>query len=421
MTLPSVSNLYQLPSVRRFLERLAHDLANRQSLLVVLPSGVDSTGLWDSLRTELSVREFESREVSLTELNGHGDPVVELGRALGVVWGSSGVRRTVINLMEMGKLPEVVLLENFEQLYPVEKGRWINFLGQWAEACEIQSSLGKPLTALCLVGEAEDILPCLPESKVYLSLHWWWGFPSALEAKVICRMTAQHESQGTLTRWRENVIPALVGNDTALIINLWDCLHEDLEQLMGRLRFYARERGWEQEELLDWESGHRRASVYGTASGFSLSPPPEVRILWAHGALGWTQEYGLELHTAALAMLERHEEVRHRLWRGQADLLLPLIDRCRLSLCRHMTNTYGPDWPTRWISPESREENFAVRGSPFACQWGHLVELLHHSDLRKKESHWRILSRLARNVRNDIAHYRPVMLYDFEAIMREID
>ena len=40
-----------------------------------------------------------------------------------------------------------------------------------------------------------------------------------------------------------------------------------------------------------------------------LFPLVDLRTLWAHGAIGWTLEYGLELHAAVLALLDRHEEL----------------------------------------------------------------------------------------------------------------
>lgn len=103
-----------------------------------------------------------------------------------------------------------------------------------------------------------------------------------------------------------------------------------------------------------------------------------LRTLWAHGALSWTLEFGLELHTAAMAVLGRDEEVKHRLWRGQAELLLPLIDHMRLMVCTDLAHSYGKNWPMRYGLPTSEEEKAAVQASPLACQWGYLDWSLSH-------------------------------------------
>lgn len=45
------------------------------------------------------------------------------------------------------------------------------------------------------------------------------------------------------------------------------------------------------------------------------------------------------------------EDIDHRLWRGQAALLLPFLDSIRLDLCAELTSLHGRDWPIRWKRP----------------------------------------------------------------------
>ena len=414
--------LFQLPSVQCFLNRLMDDLANRRSLLVLLPTGVDPVELKDVIRAELWRRDFELEEVSLAYLLNPRErlPVAALSEALGIGWPSD-TPRTLLNLMETEQLPDIILLDDLDQLPPATCKDWLAFLSQWAQHSQRRIDRGSSITALCVMGPATAILSHLPESSVHLAVHWWWGFPSALETRVLCRSSNEGDGWDTITRWREYVLPALSGNDVSLVDDLWDVFHKDVETLLKHLYTLAGQRGWEASTLQNWGVGKGSITSSSNSGSTPLSPPVDLRLLWAHGAVGWTLEYGIELHPVALAVLGRHDELRHRLWRGQAELLFPLVDRIRLEICNHFTHTYGSDWPVRWSPPISPEEDAAVRQSPLACQWGHLKALLSYETLRRSHQNWFPLISLAHSIRNEIAHYRPITFRDFEGFWREVE
>ena len=414
--------LFQLPSVQRFLNRLMDDFANRRSLLILLPTGVDPVELRDVMRAELWRRDFELEEVSLVCLPNPRErpPVAALSEALGINWAFD-TPRTVLNLMETEQLPDIIFLDDLDQLSPETCKDWVAFLGQWAQHCQRRIDRGSSITALCVMGPAVGVLPHLPESSVHLAVHWWWGFPSALETRVLCRSSNEGGGWNTMTRWREHMLPALSGNDVSLVDALWDVLHKDVETLLNCLHTLAGQRGWEAEALRSWGVGEGSITSSSNYDFTPLFPPVDLRLLWAHGAIGWTLEYGLELHPAALAALGRQDELRHRLWRGQAELIFPLVDRIRLEICNHLTRAHGSDWPVRWSPPTSLEEDAAVRQSPLACQWGHLKALLSHGALRRSHQNWLPLITLVHSIRNEIAHYRPITFHDFEGFWREVE
>jgi hypothetical protein len=417
--LPTV--LFQLPSVRRFLSVLADDLANRRSLLILLPAGIEPGEIWAALRAELWRREFTIAEVSLAGVPRERAPVAVLSEALGIHWTPPDTPRTLGNLLATEPLPDVVLVEHLDHVSPRTCQDWVVFLTQWTHACQTRADRGASSTALCMMVPAIAVLPQTPENSVYLAVHWWWGFPSALEMHMLCRSSSEQDDWDIVARWREYVLPALTGGDVVLATYLWDDLHTSIEGLLSRLCSFAAQRGWAAKVLRNWGAGERMMASSRDYRRMQRFPPVEIRSLWAHGLIGWTLEYGLELHPAALAVLERREELQHRLWRGQAELLLPCIDQIRLALCDTLTRTHGPDWPVRGYLPESPEEDASVRHSPLACQWGHLEVLLRHGAFLRAERHWLPLASIARWVRNEIAHYRPVTFRDFEGIWREIE
>jgi hypothetical protein len=419
LMLPAV--LFQLPSMRRFFHGLADDLANRRSLLLLLPAGIEPEEIWAALRAELWRRDFTVAEVSLAEVSKQRAPVAVLSEALGIAWRPPDTPRTLGNLLATEQLPDVVLVEHLDHVAAQTCQEWVVFLRQWTQACQTRADRGASSTALCMVVPATAVLPQPPESSVYLAVHWWWGFPSVLEMHMLCRSRSEQEDWDPVARWREYVLPALTGGDVILATYLWDNLHTGMEGLLKRLCAFATQRGWTAATLRAWGAGAGIMAASREYRRVPRVPPVEIRSLWAYGAIGWTLEYGLELHSAALAVLERHEELQHRLWRGQAELLLPCIDQIRLALCDYLTRMHGPEWPIRGHLPESPEEDAAVRLSPLACQWGHLETLLRHGAGLRAERHWLPLASIARYVRNEIAHYRPITFRDFEGIWREIE
>ena len=199
---------------------------------------------------------------------------------------------------------------------------------------------------------------------------------------------------------------------------LWVQAYSTGAELADVLRAFAQERGWTKAELetLSMEGLPREGTP--RLEGWPL-PSPLYQV-WARGIVHWTQEHGLERHSAVLAQLDRQEALDHRLWRGQAGLLLPQIDEARLALCAHLNQRYGPDWPYKWQEPELDPDRRAVRDTPFACQWGHLESLLRNCPSLERERRWSRLASWSRQIRNDLAHYRPISLNDYERFCQEV-
>ena len=410
----------QAPSVQQFLNALLNDLSERRSLLVLLPAGIEAINLWYAMEGHLGRQDLCIEEVSLPILPTKSSPTVALGEALNIQWPEASSPRSIANLMISEGLPEVIHLTGFDKLSEPARATWLIFLSQWAQVSKTlfdQEATIPPALSLFVPGSA---LPNqVPKSDLYLSVHYWWGLLSALEVQMLCRLKNTSSERSPLYRWREHLIPAITGNDLSLAECLWDHLHLDCNQLLPPLQAFGKQRGWTSQLLWSWGAEDFLFTLTNNEMRPSHIPSRQYQ-LWAHGALNWTPEYGLELHTAALALLERTEELQHRLWRGQTSLLLPLIDNVRLTICRHLNQRYGENWPVRWYQPDIAEEAAAVRDNPFACQWGHLVWLLKNCDsLRRERSLLPVVS-LTRWVRNQLAHYRPIKLHDFEGLWLEM-
>ena len=407
----------QMPGVRRFLLALRDDMAQGRSVLVLLPRGVDAGGLWAALRHELWQRSYSVGEVFLPDLPA-GAPVPALAEALGATWPSPDTQRTLSNLLCCEGLPDVVRLEGVEYLDDGLRRRWLGLLSDWAKISQGAQVRNQPPPVLCALTSAVADSSDLPPTDVRLSVRWWWGVLSTLELRLMCRLEDGEASPDS--SWREHLLAALAGDHLELASYLWEdtCLPSDV--LVSRLTEFAAEKGWTKAALVGWGADHvaRFSKDYGRKT---LACPPEpLQRLWTCGALQWTAEQGLELHPAAMAALGMEEDIRHRLWRAQASLLLPLIDGARLKICAHLTNAYGRAWPIKWLRPESHEEERAVGSNPFACQLGYLKHLLRKCHNLKGEWRWLPLVEQAHWTRNELAHYRPIDYTHFELLSKEL-
>ena len=114
------------------------------------------------------------------------------------------------------------------------------------------------------------------------------------------------------------------------------------------------------------------------------------------------------------------DDTYHRIWTGQAELLMPRIDSFRLQICDYLTERFGKSWPTSWIAPITEDEMAAVKENPRACQWGHLSKIFDVAPKLKSLTNLYKAVKFVRVVRNELAHFRPIKNYDFRKLSQLI-
>lgn len=414
------SQLFKLPSGRHFLSGILNDLSRRCSVVTLLPAGVEPAVLTNVIREELRRLDYYQVEIFLPDLSSDYSPAVSLSAALELKWEKDDTSRTVANMVLSQNLPDIIFFKGFDAIPEGQRRKWMSFLVDWSKASQYAADNGSYPAACCLFIPAAKLPMQLPVGNVYLSVHWWWGFPTALEIQLLCRFGDwnQVESDNDIGPWREYVLSSLVGNDIFLAEYLWNKMEDCVDNLINYLEDYATQRGWTQEEF-ELLGVDRISFSANKNQRFTTPNLLEWNNLWARGMLSWTPEYGLELHAAALVVLGRKSELWHRIWRGQSKLLLPLLDGIRLKICDSLTRSYGFNWPVRWFAPIYQEEEMAVKKSPLACQWGHLEYLLNNCQNLRSERRWLSVIKPARRIRNELAHYRPISFDDFRQLYYE--
>jgi len=388
--------------------------------LILLPVGVDPDEIWSRIRAELWRRDYQFHEISLSNHGEENTPLATLTNLLGIQWASSDNLRTVTDFISNENLPEVIRVADIESLSEEESKDWMMFLSNWGTASQAIADRGSLPTALCVIAQARSVLPFIPNSDLCLGIHYWWGFPSALEVHLLCRLLQEDDHRGTKLIWREYLLPTLVGNDFALIDPLWENIYSHIDTILEILSHFAEVNGWSKQLLQKWGVEDFNSRSHYGQEYYKTGPPKNGRVLWANGGLFWTAEHGLEVHPAILAVLGQKEDLMRRIWRGQAEFLLSLIDQVRLAVCRYLTQLYGNKWPFKWFSPESREEVEEAGSNPLSCQLGYIEFLFKNVEaLRAKRNLLSLISH-ARWVRNELAHYRPVAFKEYDILWNHI-
>ena len=410
--------VHSLPSTRTFIRTIT-DHGDSGVKIVLLPDNLSREMVGRLIRNRI-----EAMGLSANSLFEPGDasPATASARAMNVSWPLPRTPRTVRNLLRCEDLPDVFYVHRIGRLQ-----EWAGFIQGWAEEYQAQRTSGNySIPALYVMGKLRDFEFSLPAAAPGLSFHWWWGFPSTLEMRLACRLASAQYGDCDLptAQWREYVIPGLVGSDVQLAEHMWSRVLDGTDQVISGLVEY-----WESSEQLNLDCSfdeilHSVAEVRGSNS-LGQEPPEGLRSLWASGGLVYTPEYGLEVHPALLAHGCRRAAVEHMLWRGQAELILPLVNEIRLRVCQDFSTTYGSDWPVRWVPPIDKQEAEEARNSPLGTELRHINYLLQslgirnwRHDLYEKRSLGSLVL-MARNLRNEIAHNNPVSLWDFQGLCEE--
>ena len=410
--------VHSLPSTQIFIRSIT-DYGDSGVKIVVLPDNLSREMVGRLIRNRI-----EDMGLSISRLFEPGDtsPVMASAGAMNVSWPSPRTRRTVRNLLRCENLPDVFYVHRIGRCQ-----EWIEFIRGWADEYQAQRASGNhSIPALCVMGKLRDFEFSMPVPAPGLSFHWWWGFPSVLEMRLSCRIASVRSGDDDLAtaQWREYVLPGLVGGDVQLAEQMWRRVLGGTDQIMSGLVEY-----WESLEQPDveWSINDAIERVTEFRGSYKLGEelPESLRALWASGGIIYTPEYGIEVHPAFWAQCGKRATVEHMLWRGQAELILPMVNEIRLKVCQEFTETYGRDWPFRWVPPSNEQEQAEAKRSPLGTELGHVNYLLQNLGVRNRRHDLyekRSLGELvlaAKNLRNEIAHYNPVPVQDFVGLCEE--
>jgi hypothetical protein len=297
---------------------------------------------------------------------------------------------------------QILVISGLDLVGYDDVNRWLHWVGRWARASHSRRTSGSLLPPLLLCWRNRDARIGVPPSDTALETCDVFNAVSELDIRILVRHRAGsvHDAQQW---WREHVLPPLVGNDLELVMALWEpCLHE-LNVFESALRDHARRRGW---DALPRTGNGAPPSRRDELSGFAYATP-ERGTEWN---LAWVVSRGDSISFA------------RRLWRGQAGFLLPILDEIRFRIADRLNDLLGPGWALR-VPPLDGDEQRLVRASHLHAQYGHLLAVLQTRSLvmgRVERADLEAVTKVARNVRNHLAHYRPIEFPAYRALLERV-
>lgn len=389
---PDLSAEYwALPSAHHFLQEIGNEVRQGVNLVLVYPYNILFNplrfALYDSLDRERFLR-VEMLDISTAQT----EPPFEVIKSnFAELAHDQYLEQSVDN----DELPDAIIIYGIDTFSSERVLEWLIVLNRWANASAVAGS--RHSLILCL--------PCnligahkFPDADIRLKYKTLAGFPSSLEMRMLCRQGATDLNAACL--WREYILSSLAGNDLETIKLLWDVVYQSAGEIKQQLITHSLVKSVSDEELSfleeNWVPYERGLSL--------LSSPGERNYnLLSSAFTMYTVEFGEEIHAALLAKINFDDEFIHRIWRGQAALLLPMVDEYRRKICDILTERYGKYWA---------ELDGDILDPPL--EMGELYTFLH----RLHESHpdkqrYGFGVNLTWRIRNELAHYRPVTYQDY--------
>lgn len=412
-------DFWRLPQVAALAATWVNDVRDGRSLLLLAPRYQGTAVVSAELRHLLSDAGFYVRGADVSSWPEAGDLLQLLQRELGCESAPGGTAEGLDWLERCSDTPDVLVVTGLERGEGDLRRRWLGGLDRWALMSKEAADSEKTLPPVVVVAPVAWAAGGLPRNQTHLVTRGLWGRPTALDVQMLCRLTQDERAMSVAQRWREHVLPSLVGDDLGLIPALWDEVLNGMGSLLSALNRYAEDMEWDETVLVQAQEQVAMQAAASAADGGQLAPS-RLATLWAEGMLASTPEYGVEMHAAASVLAGNEEAVRHRVWRGQVALLLPFLDALRVTVCEALTLRHGSDWPLHLSPPKVLEEELALRESPLACEYGRLDYLLRNDfTLRTQRERYLGLVAEARRMRNMLAHYQPVRFAEYEWLSRE--
>jgi len=399
-----------LGSGRRFLQIAADRICTPSSYVLVHPARICVEPVMHLIKEELDSRHRQVIEIDATEIDAMKLPKSFCAASKIELNGSEA--RSFDRIQDRLVNVDVVYLFGFQAAGRADTKRWLEFINQWS--ANVKRRIDQGLHATILVASMQLEPAMIDSLSVDTTMHvaWWWGIPSRLELQLVCRGVSMVADDSIKSQWQEHLAVALASGDQQFLETIWSSLTGTICDLVRLMKDYAKQRGWTTElikrGLSEYSPGFAPHVWAINKEQQSLEPPKHLRQAWSDGLLFFSLEYGCELHAAAACLLD--EKGAHAMiWRAQLGLLSPQLDLARSMMCQVLTNKLGKDWPVRYDKPKDDRELKEVIEDPLCCQLGYLSHLLQkHGSYQRVNSTFRILSKLASDLRNDLSHLRPI-------------
>ena len=418
-----IPSLFELPSISSFVDNISEKLIDGSSCIVLIPDTMSSDVLYQAIFQQLSKKSEWIEFLDPYYFFADSRPLTILETVIGIKWQSLNVARTISKMHLHATFPEisqdVILIENVGKMKPDDREQWLDLLKLWADLSKTLKDRGQSIPALCVILPA-SLCPKPSDETLFHKTFYWWGIPTLLELKLLSQYEKPLNENSELALWREHILPWLCIGDFPLFAELWNVNRIDEEQIANVIGKIAKKRSWDSSHFNDFKINENFSKNH---LGFQHRiPPKDIFIYWAKGLIGYCPVYGISISTVVLSLMNRFEEINHRIWIAQCEALFPVLDRCRLTLCDYLNQEFGSDWPITYLQPLDKSESEYLFKSSFNCQYGHMEAVINNwSKLTNIKKRYGSYIYKFRKVRNELAHNRPLTLLQFKNFISAVN
>jgi hypothetical protein len=399
----SKADFLAIPSACAILNRAATDSVAGVSIVLACPVSVPESEVSFALEcaVERISRGTEISQMNLSDLTSRD--VERLPRLLLRDLGSRREDGTPLTVMAQQSLLkasfscDLLLAEGFALADPDIQRAWLDTVARWASFCKsIDRRLPAVGTVLSGLGTYRP-----PSSDVFLNIYWWWGTPLSHEIVVIAR-----DRGLALDNLSLNLIASLGGGDDRVLealLSLTEPLHTENMVRTVHSCSVALEETVQADAL-------RRFVIHMPGVATDPNKPPEQGLgAWSQGLLFMGIEGAPEVSSAVLPRLGCDSWLDGRIWRAQANWLMPQLDSARRAICYCLSVKYGKAWPRRFpLRAQNSDEEDSLRRDPNSAQWGYLKDLF--CSCIDPSRQYAVTNAIitSHGVRNELMHFRYV-------------
>lgn len=383
-----------LPSIKKNLTEIGEDLLAGISVCIVLASPYEV----ESLLTKIDKYIAENGYIQTQRIDLRDLKIINKSNLQKYLHSDQSDSLSWENLILHPDTNEIVFLTNVGEIKEHQFKELMLFMEEWANknnALETRKSL------CCIVpGDIVHFFRDLPTSLNLLKIRVLGGIPSTIEMQLLHRLERTGASITPKDYWNELLISSLAGNDSEFAYFLGTSNLDTFKNILNAIS-----------EFQDIIVGQRVLEAIPTnwnpiGRGENLEfPRDQINIkLLHHQQTILTPEHGEELHSLIVFQENNIDELKRRVWRSQASLVLPALDELRNILFNVIGEKFFQTLDITKI-PELGQIKYCLDQEPPT------------SSLRKK--YYNIVKN-AVDVRNDISHLELIEYYKYNSIVHDI-
>lgn len=380
-----------MPSLKMLLTDVSRNLSEGISEILIWSVDLDYNEFLYRLYELLREYNFEIVRIDLDKIPENQITSTHLGNDLSISKELS---------VRPSDPPRVFVLTGFEEITPQSRNIIWRFYQNWrskAHSTQIKSPLLILIPPVSL-SEVDSKFLEKEQGEVKGRIRIVAGFPTALEAQIIRRRDMNNAFTPEL-QWKEIIISSICANDLELSDYLLDCDLTSTKSIQDSLQdyFVSKIQGTlDGKKLDDWKPIPR-----------GITPHPKrhllnLQLIYQKVTL-YTPERGEEIHPITYLRLGKENGYLERLiWRGQSAVLMPIIDQIRTKIID-------------LLSKNSHFNHHQLDEAEIKDLCNFLKDEDNHSVFR--QMYLSDLERV-RQIRNLIAHLKPVSISDWNFLMR---